>query len=73
MHAGPREQLGQDGEQRSVDAQIGPVLARAERAQERRRLSGAERHTQRVGGLEPRGGLLGGELLWHGATLAART
>ena len=50
VHAGPREQFGADREQRAVDAQIRPVLALAERAQERRRLAGPERHPQRVGG-----------------------
>ena len=67
MNAGPREQFGKNREQRAVDAQIRPVLALAERAQERRRLAGAERHTQRVDGLQPCGGLLGGQLLGHGA------
>jgi hypothetical protein len=67
MNAGPREQFGADREQRAVDAQICPVLALAERAHERRRLAGAQRHTQRVVGLESCGGLLGGQLLGHGA------
>ena len=61
-----------DREQRAVDAQIGPVLALAERAHERGRLAGAERHPQRVGGLKARGGLLGGELLGHGASQPRR-
>ena len=65
--AGPGEQLGEDREQRTVDTQICPVLALAERAQEGRRLAGAERHAQRVVGLQAGGGLLGGELLGHGA------
>jgi hypothetical protein len=72
MNAGPREQFGADREQRAVDAQICPVLALAECTHERRRLAGAERHTQRVVGLQPCGGLLGGELFGHGATLPTR-
>ena len=67
MHARPREQFGKNREQRTVDAQICPVLALTQRAQERRRLAGPKRHPQRVGRLDPRSGLLGGELGWHGA------
>ncbi len=63
-----REQFGTDREQRAVDAQIRPVIALAKHAQERGRLSWAERHPQGVRGLEPRGGLLDGELGWHAAT-----
>jgi hypothetical protein len=65
VHTGSREQFGADREQRAVHAQIHPVLALAEGAHERRRLAGAERHPQPVGGVEPRGGLLGSQLLWH--------
>ncbi len=48
MDAGPREQLRADREQCAVDAQIGPVLALAERAQKRGRLARTERYAQRV-------------------------
>ncbi len=72
MHARPREQFSKNREQRTVDAQICPVLALAERTQKRRRLAGAERHPQGVDGRQASGGLLGGQLLWHGATLPTR-
>ncbi len=67
-----REQFGEYRDQRAVDAQIGPVIAFAECAHERGRLAGAQGHPQRVGGLKARGGLLGGELLGHGASQPRR-
>jgi hypothetical protein len=69
VHAGTREQFGTDREQRAVDAKIRPVLALAERTQERGRLTGPQGHSQRVFGVEPRGGLLGGQFLWHCAVI----
>ena len=59
------EQFGADGEQRAGDAKIRPVLALAQGTQERRWLAGPERHSQRVFGVEPRGGLFGTQFLWH--------
>ena len=67
MNALPREKFGADREQCAVDAQIGPIVALTQRAHEGRRLAGSERHPQRVGGLDPCGGLLGGQLFGHGA------
>jgi hypothetical protein len=69
VHAGTREQFGTDREQRAVDAKIRPVLALAERTQERGRLTGPQGHSQSVFGVEPRGGLLGGQFLWHCAVI----
>ena len=63
VHAGPREQFGADREQRAVHPKVGPVLALAERTQERGRLAGAERDAQRVVGCQACGGLLGGQLV----------
>ena len=51
MDAGTREQFGADREQRTVDAQIRPVLALAERTQERGGLAGPEWHSQSVFGV----------------------
>ena len=55
----------QASEQRAVDAQVLPVVALAERLQERGRLAGAERDPERVGRLEQGGGLLRADRLRH--------
>ena len=60
MDARAGEQLGPDAEQGAVDAEVGPVVALAEGVEEARRLPGAERQPERVGGADERGCFGGG-------------
>ena len=55
------EELAPYGEQRTVEAQLAPVVALAERLDQPSGLAGGEAEADRVVGLDPPGGLLGGE------------
>ena len=60
VHVGCENTSVPGEQQRAVDAQLGPVVALAERREELRRLARAERDPERVGGLDSGGGVVGG-------------
>ncbi len=65
VDVGVVEELGADREQCSVDAQLLPVGALAERRQQRPRLSGRQRHAEGVVNADSLGRLLGAHPLRH--------